>query len=86
MAAVRGLDCTPHISGGGLGFLYMGIYAACCPNPGLYQEYKGLSRNFPWESTGDKIIVKGGSMTAPNGHGIGVEIDPAYLAKTDRIK
>lgn len=86
MAAVRGLDCTPHISGGGLGFLYMGIYAACCPNPGLHQEYKGLSRNFPWESTGDKIIVKGGSMTAPNGHGIGVKIDPAYLAKTDRIK
>ena len=86
MAAVRGLDCTPHISGGGLGFLYMGIYAACCPNPGPHQEYKGLSGNFPWESTGDKIIVKGGSMTAPNGHGIGVNIDTGYLAKTDRIK
>ncbi len=86
MAASRGLDCTPHISGGGLGFLYMGIYAACCPNPGPHQEYKGLSDNFPWESTGDKITVKGGSMTAPNGHGIGVNIDPGYLVKTDRVK
>ena len=86
MAAARGLDCTPHISGGGLGFLYMGIYAACCPNPGPHQEYKGLSDNFPWESTGDKITVKGGSMTAPNGPGIGVNIDPGYLAKANRIK
>ncbi|MEO1824112.1 MAG: mandelate racemase/muconate lactonizing enzyme family protein [Roseibacillus sp.] len=86
MAATKGLDCTPHISGGGLGFLYMGIYAACCPNPGPHQEYKGLSDNFPWESTGDKITVKGGSMTAPNGAGIGVNIDPGYLAKANLIK
>ena len=86
MAAAKGLDCTPHISGGGLGFLYMGIYAACCPNPGPHQEYKGLSDDFPWESTGDKITVKGGSMTAPNGPGIGVNIDPGYLAKATLIK
>ena len=86
MAATKGLNCTPHISGGGLGFLYMGIYAACCPNPGPHQEYKGLSDNFPWESTGDKITVKGGFMTAPNGAGIGVNIDPGYLAKATLIK
>jgi len=86
MAAAKGLDCTPHISGGGLGFLYMGIYAACCPNPGPHQEYKGLSDNIPWESTGDKITVKAGTMTAPNGPGIGVNIDPGYLAKANQIK
>jgi L-alanine-DL-glutamate epimerase-like enolase superfamily enzyme len=85
MAAAKGLDCTPHISGGGLGFLYMGIYAACCPNPGPHQEYKGLTDDFPWESTGDKITIKNGSMTAPIGHGIGVEIDPDYLAKAARV-
>jgi L-alanine-DL-glutamate epimerase-like enolase superfamily enzyme len=86
MAALKGFDCTPHISGGGLGFLYMGIYAACCPNPGPHQEYKGLTDDFPWESTGDKITIKNGSMTAPNGHGIGVDIDPDYLAKAGRVK
>ena len=86
MAAIRGFDCTPHISGGGFGFLYMGIYASCCPNAGPYQEYKGLTDNFPWESTGDKITVKNGSMTVPNGHGIGVDIDPNYLAKARRVK
>lgn len=86
MAAIRGFDCTPHISGGGFGFLYMGIYASCCPNAGPYQEYKGLTYNFPWESTGDKITVKNGAMTVPNGHGIGVDIDPNYLAKARRVK
>lgn len=86
MAAAKGLNATPHISGGGLGFLYMGIYAACCPNPGPHQEYKGLTNSFPWASTGDKIVIKNGSMTAPNGHGIGVEIDPDYLAKAEIVK
>ncbi len=85
MAASKGFDATPHISGGGLGFLYMGIYAACCPNPGPYQEYKGLTKGLPWESTGDKFTIKNGSMTAPNGHGIGVNFDPDYLAKAKKI-
>lgn len=85
MAAAKGLDCTPHISGGGLGFLYMGIYASCCPNPGPYQEYKGLTNTFPWKSTGKKISVENGAMTAPNGHGIGIKIDPDYLKKAEMI-
>ena len=79
MAQSSGLDCTPHISGGVLGFLYMGIYAACCPNPGPHQEYKGLHHDFPWESTGTPFAVKDGQMTAPDGPGIGVTIDPDYL-------
>lgn len=79
MAAAKGLDCTPHISGGGLGFLYTGIYAACCPNPGPHQEFKGLTDDFPWTSTGDPLRVEDGFMTVPNGPGIGVEIDPDYL-------
>ena len=86
MAEDKGLNCTPHISGGGLGFLYMGIFASCCSNPGPYQEYKGLTNEFPWESTGDKIKIKNGSMTSPNGYGIGVNIDPDYLAKINIIR
>lgn len=81
MAAEYGLDCTPHISGVGLGFLYMGIFATCCPNLGAYQEYKGLNHGFPWESNGPEIEIKHGAMTAPGGVGIGVDFDPDYLAK-----
>lgn len=86
MAEARGLDCTPHISGGGLGFLYMGIYAACCPNPGPHQEYKGLHQQFPWQSAGTPIEVKNGVMTAPDGVGIGVEVDPEFLAKARTVR
>ena len=32
MAAVASIDCTPHISGGGLGFLYIAHFASCVPN------------------------------------------------------
>ncbi len=56
------------------------------PHPGPQQEYKGSTDDFPCESTGDTIIVKNGSMTAPNDHGIGVDIDPNYLAKADWVK
>lgn len=86
MAAAKQLNCTPHISGGGLGFIYMGIYASCCQNPGLFQEYKGITDDFPWESTGSKIEIQNGSMTTPDGHGIGVNIDPDYLASANIIR
>ena len=86
MAEAKGLDCTPHISGGGLGFIYTGIYAACCTNPGPHQEHKGLHRQFPWQSTGRLIEVKDGSMTAPSGPGIGVVIEPDFLAGAREVK
>ena len=86
MAEERGLDCTPHISGGGLGFLYSAIYASCCPNPGPHQEYKGINRKFPWESPGVNFEVKNGSMPAPIGPGIGIDIDPEYLAGARHVK
>ncbi|MGY8696176.1 MAG: mandelate racemase/muconate lactonizing enzyme family protein, partial [Verrucomicrobiia bacterium] len=79
MAEERGLDCTPHISGGGLGFIYMAIYASCCPNPGPFQEYKGVNRRFPWESPGVDFKIEKGVMPAPIGPGIGVDIDPDFL-------
>lgn len=85
-AEAKGLPCTLHISGGGLGFLYMGIFASCCPNPGAHQEYKGISRDFPWRSTGDPIEISNGVMTAPAGPGIGVELDPDYLKGARKVR
>ncbi len=84
-AEQQGLPATPHISGGGLGFLYMGIYACCCPNPGAFQEYKGINRHFPWESTGQPFSIKNGVMTAPTGPGIGVRFDPDYLKSAKQV-
>ena len=83
---IRSLRVTQMAAIRGFGVLYMRIYASCCPNAGPYQEYKGLTDNFHWESTGYKITVKNGSMTVPNGHGIGVDIDSNCLAKARRVK
>jgi L-alanine-DL-glutamate epimerase-like enolase superfamily enzyme len=41
MAAHIGIDCTAHISGSALGFLYMMQFASCVPNIGPHQEFKG---------------------------------------------
>lgn len=47
MAQVAGLDCTPHMSGGGLGHLYVAHFASCVPNAGPHQEYKGEEDTVP---------------------------------------
>ena len=41
MAEAAGLECTPHMSGSGLGFLYAAHFASCAPAHGPHQEYKG---------------------------------------------
>jgi L-alanine-DL-glutamate epimerase-like enolase superfamily enzyme len=50
MAAAAGIDCTPHMSGGGLGFLYIAHFASCVPNIGAHQEYKGEDDTLPVSS------------------------------------
>ncbi|MEM6364126.1 MAG: mandelate racemase/muconate lactonizing enzyme family protein, partial [Planctomycetota bacterium] len=44
MADAANLPCTPHMSGGGLGFLYVAHFASCVSDPGPHQEYKGGSK------------------------------------------
>ena len=47
MAASAGIPCTPHMSGGGLGYLYVAHFASCVPNAGPYQEFKGTDDALP---------------------------------------
>ena len=42
MAAAFGKRCTPHMSGGGLGFLYMMHFVSALPNATPHHEFKGL--------------------------------------------
>jgi L-alanine-DL-glutamate epimerase-like enolase superfamily enzyme len=80
MAAAAGLECTPHMSGGGLGFLYIAHFASCAPNMGPHQEYKGEEDNLPVSSTTSSLKSEGGLLTVPTGPGLGVQIDPKFLA------
>lgn len=85
MAAAAGLDCTPHMSGGGLGYLYVAHYASCVPNAGAHQEYKGESDTLPCRSETSSLQSEKGMLRVPAGPGLGIEIDPAFLAKAKPV-
>lgn len=76
-----GIKCTPHISGGGMGFLYMLVFASCAPAIGPFQEYKGVNQSIPWESPGVDFKVTNGVIPAPTGPGMGVNYNPEFLRK-----
>ncbi len=81
MAAVAGLDCTPHMSGGGLGFLYIAHFASFVPNVGAHQEYKGEDDSLPVSSPTSSLRSVAGKLKVPTGPGLGVELDPDFLRK-----
>jgi L-alanine-DL-glutamate epimerase-like enolase superfamily enzyme len=81
MAAAFGKACTPHMSGGGLGFLYMAHFVSALPNPTPHHEFKGLRTSVPFECRTSPLNVAAGRIKVPTGPGFGVEIDPAFVAK-----
>jgi L-alanine-DL-glutamate epimerase-like enolase superfamily enzyme len=81
MAEAVGKPCTPHMSGWGLGMLYVLHYASVVPNPGPYQEYKGINPGIPFESTSD-LAMTDGQVSVPTGPGWGVKIDPDWIARS----
>ncbi len=81
MAAAAGIPCTPHMSGGGLGFLYVAHFASCVPNAGPYQEFKGTDDTLPVTSDTSPLTCVGGVLKVPAGPGLGVTIDPGYVKR-----
>jgi len=81
MAAARGLTCIPHISGSGLGYLYMVHFVSALPNAGPYHEFKGLNDKLPMRCPTSDLKSHEGLVKVPTGPGLGVEIDPDYLSK-----
>ena len=81
MANAAGRECTAHMSGGGLGFLYVAHFASCIENPGPHQEYKGEGDNLPVSSATSSLKSENGMLKVPTGAGLGVVIDPALLKK-----
>jgi len=81
MAGALGKSCTPHMSGGGLGFLYMAHFVSALPNATPHHEFKGLRTSVPFECGTSPLKVVGGRIKVPTGPGFGVDIDPAYVAK-----
>lgn len=81
MAAAFGKSIVPHMSGGGLGFLYNIHLVSVLPNAGEHHEFKGLDTQVRFECRTSPLKVVGGRMKVPTGPGSGVELDPDFVKK-----
>ncbi|MBN2634331.1 MAG: mandelate racemase/muconate lactonizing enzyme family protein [Bacteroidales bacterium] len=81
MAEVLGKECTPHISGSGLGYLYMMHFVSSIPNAGPYHEFKGFNNSLPFACDTSPLNSKAGVVKVPSGPGLGIEIDAEYIAR-----
>ncbi len=86
MARAFGKDCTPHMSGGGLGYLYMMHFVSALPNACPHHEFKGLRTNVQFECKTSALRVVDGKIKVPTGPGLGVEIDADYIKKHQAVK
>ncbi len=86
MAQAFGKDCTPHMSGGGLGYLYMMHFVSALPNALAHHEFKGLNTHVQFECQTSPLSVGDGEIQVPTGPGLGVEIDPDFIQKHEVVK
>jgi L-alanine-DL-glutamate epimerase-like enolase superfamily enzyme len=85
MAHAFGKNCVPHMSGGGLGFLYNAIFVSAIPNADPHHEFKRFDTNVVYECPTAPPNVVNGYMQAPTGPGLGVNIDPEFVAKHQAV-
>ncbi|MHB1023731.1 MAG: mandelate racemase/muconate lactonizing enzyme family protein [Acidobacteriaceae bacterium] len=87
MANAFGKQCIPHISSTGLGYVYMMHFVSAIPNSGPYHEFKEFNNTLPYTcSTSALRSDNHGVVKIPTGPGLGVEIDPAYIAKHEVVR
>jgi len=86
MAQAFGKQCTPHMSGGGLGFLYMMHFVSALPNAMPHHEFKGLKTQVQFECPTSPLQVKDGAIQVPTGPGLGVKIDPDFIQRHEIVK
>ncbi len=86
MAQAFGKDCTPHMSGGGLGYLYMIQFVSALPNAMAHHEFKGLKTPVQFECPTSPLLVKDGEIQVPTGPGLGIKIAPDFIQKHEIVK
>lgn len=85
MAEAAGMECTPHMSGGDLGYLYVAHFASVVPNAGPHQEFKDQDETLPVSCDTSPLKSVNGMLRVPSGPGLGVTIDPAFIAKANVV-
>ena len=86
MAAAFGKTIVPHMSGGGLGYLYDYHFVSAVPNAGEHHEFKGLQTNVRFECKTSPLKVVNGKIKVPTGPGFGADFDPEWVKKHQIVK
>lgn len=86
MAAAFGKQFIPHMSGGGLGYLYNIQLVSAVPNAGEHHEFKGLETHVRFECKTSPLKVVNGKIQVPTGPGFGVEFDPDWVKRHQVVK
>jgi L-alanine-DL-glutamate epimerase-like enolase superfamily enzyme len=86
MAEALGKTCTPHMSGGGLGYLYMMHFVSALPNACPHHEFKGFGTEVRFECPTSPLTVTDGKVKVPTGPGLGVDLDADYVSKHQPVK
>ena len=86
MANALGKKCTPHMSGGDLGFLYMMHFVSALPNALPHHEFKGFKTGVSFECKTSPLQSVNGMVKVPTGSGLGVDLDPDFVKKHQVVK
>jgi L-alanine-DL-glutamate epimerase-like enolase superfamily enzyme len=86
MANAFGKKCTPHMSGGDLGFLYMMHFVSALPNALHHHEFKGFRTAVEFECKTSPLRSEKGLVKVPTGPGLGVDLDPDFVKKHQVVK
>jgi len=85
MAAAFGKSIVPHMSGGGLGYLYNIQFVSCVPNAGEHHEFKSQRTNVRFECKTSNLKVVNGKIKVPTGPGFGVDFDTEWVKRHQAV-
>ncbi len=85
MAENFGMEIVPHNTQTGAASVNILQFASRTPNMGTYIEYPWRKSQQPESWYSPNFIVKEGKLKIPDGPGLGVEIDPGYLAAAETV-
>ncbi|MCX6538979.1 MAG: mandelate racemase/muconate lactonizing enzyme family protein [Acidobacteria bacterium] len=80
-----GKTIVPHNTQTGASSVNILQFASCTPNIGRAMEYPCRDVQKPQDWFTPNFIIKEGRLPVPTGPGLGIEIDPAYLAKAEVV-
>lgn len=86
MAAAFGKQFIPHMSGGGLGYVYNICLVSAVPNAGEHHEFKGYQTHVRFECKTSPLRVVEGKIQVPSGPGFGVDLDPDWVKRHEVVR